>query len=131
MLVLDANIIIELERGNTRVTGELEKLREKHPGNIAVSSPAYAEAYYGLLAAAREMPDNAFANLEKFEVLAFDKQSAQVFSRLKLQLEKAGQMIPLLDLLISAIVIQAGAVLFSSDEHFKKVPGLKLVLLRT
>ena len=129
MLVLDTDIVAELERGNARVISALKELLVRYPGNLVVPSSVYAEVYYGLLSCSREKAAEGLERLESYEVLAFDKAAAQVFSKLKSDLEKTGQIIPVFDLVTSAIVIQAGAVLVSNDEHFKRVSGLKLVSL--
>jgi len=128
MLILDTDVLIEIERKNERITDSVEKLREKHPENPAVSSAIYAEVYYGCLVLP-EKSKEILNILESLEILSFDKDVAKIFSQLKLNLNKRGMPIPAFDLITASTAIKENATVVSLDTHFKNVPNLKLILL--
>jgi tRNA(fMet)-specific endonuclease VapC len=54
------------------------------------------------------------------------KETADVFGQVKDQLQRAGTPIPMNDVWIAAQALETGSVVVTYDEHFKKVPGLRL-----
>ena len=45
-------------------------------------------------------------------------------ARLAWALDRRGLVLPLTDLVVACCALRAGATVISSDEHFKKIPGL-------
>ncbi len=42
-------------------------------------------------------------------------------------LDRRGAVLPLTDLIIAACALWAGAAVITSDEHFRRVPGLEVL----
>ncbi len=125
--VLDSNIYIEIERKNKKIIDELSKLKE--PELVCITAPSYSEIYYGLLAGKKIELKKGLDNLNSFYLLNTTANSAKLFSEIRYELEKSGRMIPLFDILIASIAIDSGMILLTTDEHFKQIPGLKVILL--
>ena len=53
-------------------------------------------------------------------------ETAEIFGEVKDTLKRAGTPIPMNDVWIAAQAIETGSVVVSFDEHFNKVPGLRL-----
>ena len=58
--------------------------------------------------------------------LAVTAETAEVFGEVKDALRRAGTPIPMNDVWIAAQAIESGSVVVTFDEHFSKVPGLRL-----
>jgi|SRR3989338_2808922 len=125
MIVLDSDVLIEIERGSSHVRSKLARLRSEHPENLAITSAVYAELLFGLLKRKKWPP----AHLQSFDVLEFDKASAEIFARKKAELERKGTPIPIFDLLTASCVMAHDALLVSFDRHFAAVSGLRTLLL--
>ena len=68
--------------------------------------------------------------LSKFEILPFDAEAASHYAEIRAHLEKKGQVIGPMDLLIAAHARSLGAALFTTNtREFKRVPGLRLITL--
>ena len=64
--------------------------------------------------------------LDKFQVIAFDDTCAVICGEIRADLEKSGEPLDNMDLLIAASALKAGAVLVSHNtKHFSKIDGLK------
>ena len=65
--------------------------------------------------------------LDKFEVIAFDDTSASIYAEIRASLEKSGEPLDNMDLLIAATALKANAVLLSHNtRHFNKIKTLKV-----
>ena len=62
----------------------------------------------------------------KMRILEFDAKAAKISSRIENRLTKEGKKIGSVDCLIAGICIANDAVLVSFDEHFQRIPGLKI-----
>ncbi|MGN6591923.1 MAG: type II toxin-antitoxin system VapC family toxin [Terriglobales bacterium] len=60
------------------------------------------------------------------EVLLPDRETAEQYARLLVQLKRAGTPIPDNDLWIAALALQHGLRLVTRDAHFSKIPQLLL-----
>lgn len=65
--------------------------------------------------------------LESVEVLPWTSQTAQLYARLRANLERSGIGLSSLDLLIAAQSLEAGLELATRDRAFERVPGLALL----
>ena len=62
-----------------------------------------------------------------FEVLPFDRPSAEAYGRIRVELERAGTPLAEPDMRIAAIALSHGfTVVTGSLRHFDRVPGLKV-----
>lgn len=90
--LLDTNFCIELL--NQRDSYAARKLALVSPQDVRLCSVVKAELYHGVFKSGRE----ANANLVRtffalFESLSFDDRSAEVYGRLRTELEKQGKLI--------------------------------------
>ena len=128
MLVIDTNIIIEIEKRNQKIIEKLVKLKQDHPENISITSAVYAEFLFGFLKIKKEKEAEKY--LENCEMINFDKESAVIFANMKKFLEEKGIPIPIFDLLTASCVISKNATLITLDNHFERIPKLKMIILK-
>jgi tRNA(fMet)-specific endonuclease VapC len=125
--MLDTNICIHIIR--QRPPSVLERLGTLTVGDIGLSIITLAELEYGA-SHSRDPKGNRDA-LRQFtaplEVAAFDRAASQVYGRVRSALERRGQPIGPLDLLIASHALSLGARLVTSNEReFRRVPGLRV-----
>ena len=128
MILLDRNILIELERGNKKLILILEELSQKHP-TPSLPFPVFSEYYYGYLKKGRKDVQTALERLDEFEILNSTRKSALLFSDIKYNLEKTGQIISDMDMLIASICIDNNATLITFDKQFEKIKELDKILV--
>jgi predicted nucleic acid-binding protein len=67
---------------------------------------------------------------ERFAVMIFLPTTNATWERaaqLAWSLDRQGVVLPAPDLLIAACALQAGATVLTSDAHFRKIPGLRVL----
>ena len=126
-LILDTNICIYLIK--EQPASVLDRFTAHPVGDIGVSVITLAELEYGVAKSSR--PARNRAALEQFvsplEVAAFDRDATAVYGRVRAQLEKKGQPIGSMDLLIAAHAISLDVRLITHNvKEFRKVPGLRV-----
>jgi tRNA(fMet)-specific endonuclease VapC len=65
-----------------------------------------------------------FLSKETVELLLPDRDTAEHYARVFVQLKRAGTPVPDNDLWIAALVLQHNLVLITRDEHFDRIPQL-------
>ena len=125
-VLLDTNICIYMiKKKPPEVRQHLEKLAL---GDIAISSITVAELQYGVTkSVAKEK--NALA-LEAFllplEILPFDSEAALVYGQIRADLERQGQPIGSMDMLIAAQALSLGYTLITHNlKEFKRITNLR------
>lgn len=125
-VLLDTNICIYMIKNKPpEVRQHLEKLAL---GDIAISSITVAELQYGVTkSVAKEK--NALA-LEAFllplEILPFDSEAALVYGQIRADLERQGQPIGSMDMLIAAQALSLGYTLITHNlKEFKRITNLR------
>ena len=124
--LLDTNICIYLIR--QKPTQVLKQFSAIKPGDVFVSAITVAELQYGV-AKSQQPVQNADA-LDQFLlpliVLEFGRGSAWHYGRLRAELERSGQVIGSLDMLIAAQALWLDTVLVTNNEkEFARIPGLQ------
>ena len=124
---LDTNVCIRII--NRRSIAARNKLLTVAPEDIVVCSIVRAELFYG--SAKSQTPEatrrkqNIF--LDPFLTLPFDNRVADVYGRIRSQLERAGTLIGPLDMQIAAIALAHNLILVTHNtREFGRVPGLML-----
>ena len=69
---------------------------------------------------------NKFLNKPTVQLLLGTEETAEIFAEIKRSLIKKGNPIPINDIWMAAHSIETGSILVTFDEHFKKIPGLRL-----
>ncbi|WP_099209585.1 type II toxin-antitoxin system VapC family toxin [Thermococcus henrietii] len=118
--LLDTSVVIELFKGNRRVSMQLPEDAE-----YALPSIVLFELLCGKL-----KPRQRLA-LEKMPVLNFDRASAEIAGEIFRDLMSKGLRPPTKDLLIASTAIAHNATLYTCDEDFKRFEeyGLKVKIL--
>ncbi len=123
--LLDTNTASYVIKGNfPRVRKRLLKVPM---AEVGISIVTEAELRFGV---ARRPEATLKRVVEEFllrvEVLAWDSAAAQHYARIRAELEKDGESMGNLDLMIAAQAVAADAVLVTHDHVFRRVKALKL-----
>ena len=126
-LMLDTNICIYLIREHP--PSVIERFSSHAVGDIGISVITLAELEYGVSKSSR--PARNREALEQFisplEVAPFDRRATAVYGKLRTTLEKKGQAIGSMDLLIAAQALSLEVQLITHNlREFGRVPGLRV-----
>jgi tRNA(fMet)-specific endonuclease VapC len=123
---LDTNICIYLI--NNKYPQLKQKLSKSRKTNIKIPSVVYFELCHGAEKSAQKQ--RSFAKLDEFvseiDVIPFDARAAEIAGRIRVDLERKGQVIGGNDILIAATAIANGATLVTNNtREFERVEGLR------
>ena len=125
-VLLDTNICIYMIKNNPpQVRRHFKRFV---PGDVAVSAITAAELQYGVAkSAARERNAAALeAFLLPLEILPFDLDAALAYGRIRAGLERLGQPIGGMDMLIAAQALALGLTLVTHNlREFRRIPILQ------
>lgn len=125
--MLDTNICVGLIRGKSK---DLITKVTSHPsGAIGVSIITVAELMYG--AQKSYQPEKNSLALDQFllpfKIAEFDQAASKEYGALRAYLEKSGNVIGSMDMLIGAHALSLDVVLVTNNtKEFKRIPNLKL-----
>ena len=123
MVIVDSNVWIHwLRTPNTDVGREFVRLLDSH--QVSMAGVVLAEVLQG----ARGEPefDRLRTLLAALPYVETTKRTWVRAGELAMQLRSEGRLIPLTDLVIASLAMEGGHQVFTLDEHFQRVPGLKL-----
>jgi tRNA(fMet)-specific endonuclease VapC len=125
--MLDTNICVSLIRQKQR--GLIERLTSHDPDEVGVSIITVAELSYGAQKSAQ--PSQNLRALEQFllplEVADFDQSATDTYGLVRAHLEKNGNPIGSMDMLIGAHALSLGVVLVTNNiREFKRIPNLRV-----
>jgi tRNA(fMet)-specific endonuclease VapC len=126
-LMLDTNICIYLIK--EQPASVLDRFIAHPVGDIGISVVTLAELEYRIAKSSR--PTRNRVALEQFvsslEIADFDRDATVSYGKVRAQLEKKGQPIGSMDLLIAAHAISLDVRLITHNvREFGKVPGLRI-----
>jgi tRNA(fMet)-specific endonuclease VapC len=126
MYLLDTNTVIDYFRGRGKVATNLLAVP---PTEVAIPAIASYEVWYGVLgsqnATRRQAQFERF--LEAVDVVPFDHAVARRAAALRQALERRGERIGPLDILIGATALAHGATLVTRNvREFGRVEGLSV-----
>jgi tRNA(fMet)-specific endonuclease VapC len=123
--LLDTNIVSDVMRNPD---GRAEQmLRNKADEEIGISLVVKGEILFGLVRNANARGKKRFdALLEAIEVWPMPEAVAEVYGRVRAEMEKSGNQMGANDMWIAAHSLSLDAVLVTDDRHFDAVPGLRL-----
>ena len=127
--ILDSDILIYFLKGNQDI---VEKIISLPKDDLYITIINYTELLYGIYNSNKitQNKEKILPFLEKFKVLQFDKNSSEIFAKIKAKLKKQGNIIADMDLMIASIAIANKAILFTNNiKHFKRIKELKLLKL--
>lgn len=127
MYMLDTNICIYCQKNKPPQV--LERLKQISSHEVCLSVITLAELIYGALKS-----QQVAHNLQKLNslrstigVLPFDEKAAEMYGRIRTELEKRGEVIGANDLLIAAHALSIQATLVTNNlREFTRIAGLKL-----
>ncbi|MBU2444653.1 MAG: type II toxin-antitoxin system VapC family toxin [Bacteroidetes bacterium] len=125
--LLDTNICIYIiKKKPDRVIKRFLKMK---PDTIGVSSITVSELYYGVLKSSK--PNENAVALEQFllplVVISFNKDDAIAYGNLREKLERSGNIIGSMDMLIGAQALNRELILVTNNEkEFSRIEGLSL-----
>lgn len=125
--LIDTNICIYIM--NQRPPEVIQKFKSQEIGEIGVSSITVSELQYGVAKSA--FPDKNSKRLEAFlapfQILPYDENATKYYGEIRSQLEKQGQTIGPLDLLIAAHAMSCGLTLVTNNaKEFERVASLEV-----
>lgn len=124
--LLDTNIASYIIRGDPPAVRQ--RLVKVPMAQVAISTVTEAELHYGVArrhgSAHLQMIVNEF--LLRLTILPWDSAAAQEYGRLRATLEREGQPMGNLDMMIAAQALASGLVLVTADQSFKRVRKLKV-----
>lgn len=127
-----ARYLLDTNMASYVIKGNLPRVRErllKIPmAEIGISVVTEAELRFGV--ARKPEAVRLKIAVEEFllrvEVLPWDSEAAHHYARLRAVLERAGEPMGNLDMMIAAQALAAQAVLVTHDRVFRRVKGLKI-----
>lgn len=123
----DTNVCVAYLR--QRNVAVLQRFAQQSSDDIALCDIVKAELYYGVQRSAQ--PDRHIVALERFFAgfvsLPFDSRAAEVYGRIRRELEVAGTPIGPYDLQIAAIALANNlTVVTHNTREFRRVNGLRI-----
>ena len=125
--LLDTDICIYIiKRKPQQIAQRFNTLR---PSDVGISAITVAELEYG--AQKSQKPEQNRAALQQFliplDILVFDPQAAQAYGTIRADLERKGQVIGSLDMLIAAQAKSQGITLVTNNvREFSRIPDLRV-----
>jgi len=123
--LLDTNICIALIR--QKPAALIQRLTSLHPGDAGISSITLAELFHGVEKSVR--PEQNMSALEQFllplDLADFDQDAALAYGKIRADLERSGQIIGSMDILIAAHAVSLDAIMVTNNvREFQRVKGL-------
>ncbi len=126
MYLLDTDIIIYSLKGHPVLQ---ENLRRHLNDPLQISIVTCLELYYGAYKSQQVTGNLAKVKKieETLEVIPLGTETAEIFGRLKAQLEIKGTRLDDFDMMIAACALTHNLTLVTNNEmHFQRIDGLKL-----
>ena len=125
--LLDTCICIYLL--NKRLLPLIRKFRRHQPGEIGISVITASELQYGVAKSSQQEKnqERLDAFLAPFEIFPYDAKAVMAYGSIRAELEKKGQLIGPLDMLIAAQALSSSLILVTNNEkEFQRIPGLQI-----
>ena len=122
--LLDTNIVSILMRARPQTV--LDRLRALGPQHVAISVITAMELHQGAeLSATPDRHHGLIATmLASLPVLPLPVEAAAIGGKLRADLQRRGNSLADLDILIAAQALTVGLILVTNDAAFNRVPGL-------
>ncbi len=123
--LIDTNICIYII--NQHPVEVIKKFKQINVGDIGVSSITVSELQYGVSKSGCREKNQQRLNefLLPMRILAFDENAAKYYGDIRYQLEKQGQLIGSLDLLIAAHAMSERLIIVTNnDKEFRRIQNL-------
>jgi tRNA(fMet)-specific endonuclease VapC len=123
--LLDTNTVSHLVRGHPAVKA---RITSQPIAAICISVITEAELLFGLAKRpeAKRLHNLVHEFLKRAEVLDWDRAAADCYGRIRAALERQGQVVAPLDLLIGAHALSRGLAFVTNDQSFRHMVGLEI-----
>ncbi|MBI3443089.1 type II toxin-antitoxin system VapC family toxin [Candidatus Woesebacteria bacterium] len=124
-ILLDTNGYTKFLLGDKAILEELGKADK-----VFISTIVLGELFAGFQGGTQESKNKKM--LEKFlaksrvEIVPVGQETAEIFGEVKYNLLRRGTPLPINDIWIACCAIEVGAIVISYDEHFAKIPGVRI-----
>ncbi len=125
--LLDTCICIYLL--NKRLLPLICKFKRHQPGEIGISVITASELQYGVAKSSQleKNQERLDAFLAPFDILPYDAKAVIAYGSIRAELEKKGQLIGPLDMLIAAQALSSNLILVTNNEkEFQRIPSLQI-----
>lgn len=128
MAIFDTSFIIDILR-NREEALTLRKTLDNSETEYFVSSPTIMELWEGALLSRSPKNEKEKINdmLSSLNILPLDAESAKRAAEISRTLLDKGEIIELEDVMIAGIAMENGEMVVTSDTHFTRIPGLKVL----
>jgi len=114
---------------NNHPPAVLEKFKRVQVGDIGISSITVSELYYG--ACKSKKNKHNITRLEEFlypfDILNYDENASREYGKIRARLEKKGQVIGPLDMLIAAHALSSQRIIITNNaKEFKRINSLRV-----
>lgn len=123
--LLDTNIVSHIVRNESKV---IQKLFSLPTSAIYISVITYAEIQYGLQKrpGAKTLRNTINELLKRVEIIEWDQRAANIYGKVRTELEVRGKSMDSMDLLIASQAIANKMTIVSDDKVFVNIKVLKL-----
>ncbi len=124
-ILLDTNAYSNFLRGNENILSVLS-----NANIVYMSVIVLGELYSGFKGGNKESRNKellrTFIQKPTINILDVTIETSEIFAEIKNSLKMSGNPIPINDIWIAAHSIETGSVLVSIDNHFEKIPGIRI-----
>lgn len=123
MVIVDSTVWIHyLRKPETRLGQEFQRLMDTD--ELAVVGVVIAEVVQG--ARGEKEFTQLFSWFDTFPYFELSKETWERAGKIAMDLRIQGRTIPMPDIIIAALALENNCQVFTLDEHFERIPGLKL-----
>jgi predicted nucleic acid-binding protein len=123
---IDSDILIYYLKNHPKV---VERFVNTNLDDLSTTIINYTELLFGAYKSAKSVENLTAIRhfLDSLNIVQFDKQAAEIFAHTKAQLQKQGNIIADMDLLIASICLAGNLTLVTNNSrHFEKIVDLPL-----
>jgi predicted nucleic acid-binding protein len=121
--IADTSAIIRLCRRDEKVAEQI------HGKTFAITFVTMAELSVGVLKSNK--PDAAWDRIKEIlvgqHIFHVSPHTPAIYAHVYVDLEKTGRLIPINDIWIAALAIEAKLPILARDEHFSRIKGLTVI----
>ncbi|MDJ0601497.1 MAG: type II toxin-antitoxin system VapC family toxin [Crocosphaera sp.] len=125
--LLDTNICIYIIK--QKPLAVWQRFQRLPPQEIGISSITVAELKYGVYKSQYPQKNEAALNqfLSPLQIVTFDAVTADCYGKIRADLERKGQVIGTMDMLIAAHALANDVIIVTNNtQEFSRIPSLKL-----
>jgi tRNA(fMet)-specific endonuclease VapC len=126
MYLIDSDVIINYLRGKKEYSEIVKSLDSELSTTILNIFELYNGAYKSTNV--QKNIDLVSSVINSLRILDLDNESTQIAARISSELEKTGNSLPEMDVLIASISIRNNCILVTGNKkHFSRIKGIKIL----